>query len=109
MKMVQIVSLLLFDNIEDISPARIIKLDPHFNHTYHYWHIFVPGIRKGQLYAYRISGPDDPKNGHRFDPGKILLDPYSKAVAVPESYNRQLHRKPGIVNSPSMKSVVFRI
>jgi isoamylase len=98
------VSLLFFDKISDIEPSRIIDLDPFRNRTYHYWHIFVPGINKGQLYGYRISGPDG--KGHSFDPGKVLLDPYSKAVAVPESYDRQLHCKPGRVNSPSMKSVV---
>jgi glycogen operon protein len=100
------VSLLLFNSIEDIDPSRIINLDPLRNRTYHYWHVFVPGIRNGQLYGYRISGPDEKHNGHRFDPDKVLLDPYSKAVAVPEAYDRQLHREPGKVNSPSMKSVV---
>ena len=72
------VDLLLFDNIEDIAPSRIINLDPLRNRTYHYWHVFVPGIKKGQLYGYRINGPDEKHNGHRFDPGKVLLDPYSK-------------------------------
>ena len=100
------VDLLLFNGIEDISPARIINLDPLRNKTYHYWHLFVPGIKKGQLYGYRVSGPDDKQNGHRFDHGKILIDPYSKAVAVPEGYKRNLHRNPGIIDSPSMKSVV---
>jgi isoamylase len=100
------VDLLLFDNSEDIAPSRIITLDPLRNRTYHYWHVFVPGIKKGQLYGYRINGPDEKHKGHRFDPGKVLLDPYSNAVAVPESYDRQLHCQPGPVNSPSMKSVV---
>jgi isoamylase len=100
------VALLLFDSIEDIAPTRIINLDPSHNRTYHYWHIFVHGIKKGQLYGYRINGPDEKHKGHNFDSGKVLLDPYSNAVAVPESYNRQLHRVPGPVNSPSMKSVV---
>ncbi len=88
-------ALLLFDSIEDIEPSRIFELDPLRNRTYHYWHIFVPGIKKGQLYGYRIDGPDEKHKGHRFDPGKVLLDPYSNAVAVPESYDRQLHSKPG--------------
>jgi isoamylase len=100
------VDLLLFDNIDDITPSQIINHDPLCNRTYHYWHLFVPGIKKGQLYGYRIKGPDDKKNGHRFDPGKVLLDPYSNAVAVPEAYDRKLHCKSGAVNSPSMKSVV---
>ncbi|QRV02901.1 glycogen debranching protein GlgX [Arcanobacterium phocisimile] len=44
------------------------------------WHCYIPGIRPGQRYGYRISGPYDPENGHRCDPSKILLDPYAKAI-----------------------------
>ena len=42
----------------------------------------------GQIYGYRVSGPSDPTYGLRFDPTKVLLDPYGKAVVVPPSYNR---------------------
>ena len=49
------VDLLLFENIEDIAPSRIINLDPLANRTYYYRHIFVPGIKKGQLHGYRIK------------------------------------------------------
>jgi isoamylase len=102
----QSVDLLLFKSIEDIIPNRIINLDPHRNHTYHYWHIFVPGIERGQLYGYRINGPNEAHNGNRFDPGKVLLDPYANAVAVPAAYNRKKNSVAGAVDSPSMKSVV---
>ncbi len=44
------------------------------------WHIYLPGIRPGQRYGYRVHGPYDPKNGHRFNPHKLLLDPYSKTI-----------------------------
>jgi isoamylase len=100
------VDLLLFDHKDDISPSRIISLDPLRNHSYHYWHIFVQGIRKGQLYGYRINGPENRNKGYRFDYGKVLLDPYSRAVALPSGYDRKLHSKSGTLNSPSMKSVV---
>jgi len=47
------VQLLLFDDVDAPSPSRVIDLDPRANRTYHYWHVFVPGITAGQLYAYR--------------------------------------------------------
>ena len=100
------VELLLFNNIDDIEPSRIVKLDAERNHTYHYWHIFVPGIVNGQLYAYRVNGPFEPLNGHRFDGKKTLLDPYANAVAVPEGYNRHTADLPAENRTPAMKSVV---
>jgi isoamylase len=44
------------------------------------WHIFLPEVRPGQLYGFRVHGPWDPKNGKRFNPAKVLLDPYARAV-----------------------------
>src|SRR5579885_707373 len=69
------VELLLFDRADDPAPARIIRIDPADNRTYHYWHVFVPGITAGQIYGYRVSGPWDPGNGMRFDSANVLLDP----------------------------------
>ena len=93
------VELLLFDRQDDCQPARVIRLEPAVNRTYHYWHVCVPELRAGQLYAYRVNGPWDPSNGMRFDPEKALLDPYGQAVAVPRDYRRN-------AASPPMKSVV---
>ena len=76
--------LLLFDDAAAAHPARVIELDPRTHRTYHYWHVFVPGIRPGQIYAYRADGPFDPERGLRFDPAKALLDPYGRAVVVPD-------------------------
>ena len=70
------------------SRRACIALDPRKHRTYHYWHVFVPGIGPGQLYAYRAFGPFDPEQGLRFDPSKALLDPYGRAVVVPEAYSR---------------------
>src|SRR4051812_2751922 len=70
------VQILMFEHADDPEPARIIKLDRGCNRTYHYWHTFVPGISTGQIYAYRVAGPFDPARGLRFDPQKVLLDPY---------------------------------
>ncbi|MFH1419382.1 MAG: glycogen debranching protein GlgX [Planctomycetota bacterium] len=50
-------------------------------HTHQVWHAYLPQVRPGQLYGYRVHGPYYPKAGHRFNPAKLLLDPYAKAVA----------------------------
>ncbi|WP_151530328.1 MULTISPECIES: glycogen debranching protein GlgX [Corynebacterium] len=47
----------------------------------HIWHCYLPGVQPGQRYGYRVHGPYDPDNGHRCDPNKLLVDPYSKAFA----------------------------
>ena len=44
------------------------------------WHIYLPEVRPGQRYGYRVHGPYNPANGHRFNPGKLLLDPYARAI-----------------------------
>ena len=80
------VELLLFDHVDDdAQAARVIRIDPAANRTYHYWHVFVPGVTAGQIYGYRVEGPWDPANGMRFDPTKVLLDPYGRGVAVPDA------------------------
>ncbi len=90
-----LVELLLFDRVGDARPARMIPIDPTKNRDYHYWHLFVPGVRPGQIYGYRASGPLDPSRGLRFDPEKVLLDPYGRGVVVPDDYNRQAASRPG--------------
>jgi len=100
------VDVLLFDNVEDVIPKQVISLDPAINRTYHYWHVFVPSIKSGQLYGYRVTGPNDPSQGHRFDPEKILLDPYAKSVAFPKDFRRGDYTKAGKLKVPSLKSVV---
>jgi isoamylase len=82
------VELVLFDREDDTKPSRMIAFDPVVNRTYHYWHAFVPAVRPGQIYAYRVSGPSDPASGLRFDSAKVLLDPYGREVVVPDGYNR---------------------
>lgn len=71
------VELCLFDESKDASPSRSIRLRERTNGV---WHIFLPEIRPGQLYGYRVHGPFDPENGLRFNPHKLLLDPYAKAI-----------------------------
>jgi isoamylase len=100
------IELLLFDHEDDALPRRVIGIDPETNLTYHYWHVFVPNLEPGQIYGYRIDGPVDPANGLRFDPAKVLLDPYGRSVVIPRNYNRDAARKPGDNLATAMKSVV---
>jgi isoamylase len=55
--------------------------------TAHNWHCYLPGIRPGQRYGYRVHGPFEPEHGHRFNPRKLLLDPYAKAIDGPVEWD----------------------
>jgi glycogen operon protein len=98
--------LLLFDDVNDSQPARVIQLDPDQHRTFHYWHVLVPRVRAGQVYAYRADGPFLPEHGLRFDKEKVLLDPYGRAVAVPRLFDRDAGARPGDNTPFAMKSVV---
>jgi glycogen operon protein len=100
------VELLFFDSEDDAKPARVVRLDPATDRAYHYWHSFVPGIRSGQLYGYRVYGPSNPANGLRFDSAKVLLDPYGRGVVIPKGYTRTAAHNPGDNAATAMKSVV---
>ncbi len=69
------VYLCLFDNEYKESLCIPVR-----NRTHYIWHCYVEGIRPGQLYGYRIGGPYNPREGYRFNPAKILLDPYTLAI-----------------------------
>jgi glycogen operon protein len=101
-----LLELLLFDDANAIEPARVIPLKPDEHRTYDYWHVFVPDLKPGQVYAYRAHGPYAPERGYRFDGEKVVLDPYGLAVAVPERYDRWAAAQPGDNAAGAMKSVV---
>ena len=72
------VELCLFASPEgNTETARISTLEQ----TGRVWHVYLPEVRPGQLYGYRVYGPYEPAQGHRFNPAKLLLDPYAKAIA----------------------------
>src|SRR5262245_40181845 len=100
------IELLLYDREDSPEPSRIIALDPNTHRSYHYWHVFVPNLAVGQIYAYRAKGPFEPQRGHRFDGDKILLDPYGLAVTVPDTYDRNAASRRGSNSATAMKSVV---
>ena len=72
------VELCLFDGPEGNQETARIRLPEHTDQV---WHAYLPGLRPGQLYGYRVHGPYEPAQGHRFNPAKLLLDPYAKAFA----------------------------
>jgi len=75
------VRLELYRNADDSSPSAIIDLDPARHRTGDVWHVWLRGVPAGQLYGYQIEGPYQPQQGHRFNPHKLLLDPYARAIA----------------------------
>lgn len=76
------VELCLFD--ESDREERVVLA----NHTAHNWHAYLPGVGPGQRYGYRVHGPWEPKAGHRFNPSKLLIDPYAKAIEGPIRFGR---------------------
>ena len=72
------VELCLFSSAEAARESHRIALPER---THHVWHGFLPDLGPGQIYGYRVHGPNEPLRGHRFNPHKVLLDPYAKQVA----------------------------
>jgi len=71
------IELLLYDSAGEREPSRVLTI-PY--RTASSWHCYLPGIGPGQLYAYRVHGPYEPNEGHRFNSSKALIDPYAKAL-----------------------------
>ncbi|RPI00461.1 MAG: glycogen debranching enzyme GlgX, partial [Zetaproteobacteria bacterium] len=71
------VELCLFDGTGGNEEAARIRMTEQTDLV---WHVYLPEVRPGQRYGYRVNGPYDPANGHRFNPSKLLLDPYAKAI-----------------------------
>jgi glycogen operon protein len=70
------IELCLFDSVEGEKETRLVMPEQ----TEQAWHIYLPDVEPGQLYGYRVHGPYEPGKGHRFNPNKLLLDPYAKAI-----------------------------
>ena len=69
--------LCLFDAVDAEQPAHCL---PMSEYTDQVWHAYLLEALPGQLYSYRVHGPYEPQQGHRFNPNKIVLDPYAKAI-----------------------------
>lgn len=81
------VTLCLFNHVDDEEESIAIKLTELSENI---WHVYVPGVKPGQLYGYRIQGPYNPAEGLRFNPNKLLIDPNTKALAGAISWNDAL-------------------
>ena len=76
--------LCLFD--EPYGASEVARI-PMREQTDQVWHVYLPGVRPGQIYGYRVHGPFEPEKGHRFNPHKLLLDPYAKATTGPIAWS----------------------
>jgi len=72
------VELCLFDGPDSVQESHRVRLEERTNQI---WHAYLPGLWPGQHYGYRVHGPYAPEEGHRFNPHKLLLDPYAKSIA----------------------------
>jgi len=81
------VELLLFHGASDQTPSRTVGMSERTDFV---WHCYLPGVRPGNLYAYRIHGPYEPARGHRFNHHKLLIDPYAVALTSPHAWHDSL-------------------
>ncbi|GAA4298731.1 glycogen debranching protein GlgX [Nibribacter koreensis] len=72
------VELCLFNSAEDATESERIQIKER---SHQVWHIYIPELKPGQLYGFRVDGPYEPQNGHRFNANKLLIDPYAKAIS----------------------------
>ena len=91
------VRVLLYSREDTTHPLHEHKFDPLINKSERVWHCRLRGsaISGARYYAYKISGPNEPGAGHRFDDQKILLDPYARSVYFPPQFSREIARMAG--------------
>ncbi len=91
------VTLLLYGADEFVEPVHAVRFDHLVNKSGPVWHCWIAeeATRGARYYAYSVDGPDDPAAGFRFDPGKVLLDPYARAVFFPPGFDREAAKRRG--------------
>jgi glycogen operon protein len=82
------VELCLYENKDDKIESQKIQVQER---SHQVWHVYLPGIKPGQLYGYRVDGPYEPHNGHRFNKNKLLIDPYAKSIAGVIEWDNSLY------------------
>lgn len=82
------VDLCLFDHVEDDVENVTLRMTERSGNI---WHMYIPGIKAGQLYGYRVHGPYEPQNGHRFNSAKLLVDPYTKGIAGQVEWDKSVY------------------
>jgi isoamylase len=91
------VELCLFAHPDAAAESERIELRER---TDHIWHAYLPHVRPGQAYGYRVHGPHAPSQGHRFNPAKLLLDPYAKAISGTVKWSEALSGYPARSTDP---------
>ncbi len=81
------VELCLFESAESKTESHRIPMPENTDRV---WHCYLPDVGPGQLYGFRVWGPYDPESGHRFNPHKIILDPYAKAIGRRVSWSDEM-------------------
>jgi len=91
------VTLLCYTEADPATPVVDYRLRHPEHKTANVWHcrIAAADLRGATLYAWRVDGPQDPADGHRFDPAKVLLDPYAPSVFFPPAFSRDACAHPG--------------
>ncbi|MDX1934975.1 MAG: glycogen debranching protein GlgX [Capsulimonadales bacterium] len=102
------VELLIFDEHDDLHPKMVIELDETRNKSFHFWHVYVKGLKPGAHYAFRVDGPHDPHNGFRYNRNKVLIDPYARGITN-TLWDRSAACGPGDNIATSMRGVVIDI
>lgn len=95
------IELCLFDSTADEKESACIPLREQTDLV---WHAYLPDLRPGQLYGFRVHGPYEPQNGHRFNPAKIVLDPYAKAIGRDVVWKDEMF--PYVLNNPQEDLVI---
>ncbi|GLS92169.1 glycogen operon protein GlgX homolog [Psychromonas marina] len=108
-RLAESVELLFFDHKDAQQANHIFTLSDMDNRTAYYWHIFVEGVKAGQLYAFRVNGPYRPHEGLAFSPDKLLLDPYGLLVERGDNFCREAAIQDGSNIDSCLKSVVVDI
>lgn len=85
------VQLCLYDRPDAAEPRERVGVRERTDHV---WHVYLPDVRPGDLYGYRVSGPYAPEQGHRFNPAKLLVDPYARALTGPVRWSDALYGYP---------------
>jgi len=81
------VELCLFNHQDDAEESFKIPMSERTDQVFH---CYLPDVRPGQFYGYRVHGPYDPQNGNRFNPAKLLIDPYAKAITGAITWSNDL-------------------
>jgi len=104
------VTLLLYGADDPVQPILECDLDPQINKSGRIWHCWIPLDRAvgAAYYAYRVEGRHDPAKGYRFDPHKVLLDPFAPAVFFPPEYDRIAAGLPGATDGRAPLGVLPR-